>query len=148
MGVPGTGRCDADRPAAAIDRDRLVAEAQAARHFARAPYSGFAVGAALLCADGAVYRGCNVEAASYGLTCCAERVALFKAISEGAREFLAIAVVAASSAPPSPCGACRQVLAEFCPGLLVIAATLDGRRREWRIEELLPDAFRLEPGGQ
>jgi len=148
MGVPGTGGCGADRATAAIDRDRLVAEAQAARRFARAPYSGFAVGAALLCADGAVYRGCNVETASYGLTCCAERVALFKAVSEGARDFKAIAVVAASSAPPSPCGACRQVLAEFCPGLLVIAATPAGARREWRIEELLPDAFRLEPRGQ
>lgn len=129
---------------AGVDRDRLVAEASAARRRAHAPYSGFAVGAALMSADGRVFAGCNVESASYGLTLCAERVALFKAVSEGAREFLAIAVVAAGGGPPSPCGACRQVLSEFAPRLLVIAATPDGERREWTVDELLPDAFRLE----
>lgn len=112
-----------------------------ARKNAYAPYSGFAVGAALLSKGRRVFTGCNVENASYGLTVCAERVALFKAVSEGVREFEAIAV-ACGETPCSPCGACRQVLYEFAPGLRVIMADGDGRTWEVaQITELLPRGF-------
>jgi cytidine deaminase len=119
----------------------LIARATAARDLAYAPYSGFAVGAALLARDGRVFTGCNVENASYGLAVCAERVALFKAVSEGAREFARLAVVAGAEAFVSPCGACRQVLWEFAPDLVVISADLKGRVRRWTLRELLPDPF-------
>ena len=112
-----------------------------ARKLAYAPYSHFRVGAALLAKDGRIFTGCNVENASYGLTVCAERVALFKAVSEGAREFLAIAV-ACGEGPCAPCGACRQVLYEFAPDLLVIMA--DGEGKSWcraKLSELLPHGF-------
>lgn len=119
----------------------LVRKAVEARDRAYAPYSGFAVGAALLSQDGRIFSGCNVENASYGLTVCAERVALFKAVSEGAREFVALAV-ACGQGPCAPCGACRQVLYEFAPELLVIMA--DGKGKTWctaRLSELLPHGF-------
>ncbi|MEN3010815.1 MAG: cytidine deaminase [Candidatus Bipolaricaulaceae bacterium] len=119
----------------------LVRRAVEARARAYAPYSGFAVGAALLAKDGRVFTGCNVENASYGLTVCAERVALFKAVSEGAREFVALAV-ACGTGPCAPCGACRQALYEFAPDLLLILA--DGEGRVWRtarLAELLPHGF-------
>ena len=93
--------------------DKLVAAAWSARDFAHAPYSKFHVGAALLAADGRIFTGCNVENLSFGLTICAERVAIGSAIAAGAREFLALAVVADTREPISPCGACRQVMAEF-----------------------------------
>ncbi len=124
-----------------MDEARLVAAAVEARGRAYAPYSGFMVGAALLSKGGRVFTGCNVENVSYGLTVCAERVALFKAVSEGVREFEAIAV-ACGDAPCSPCGACRQVLYEFAPALKVILA--DGEGRWWEVvslSDLLPRGF-------
>ena len=122
------------------ERD-LIEEAVKARGNAYAPYSNFQGGAALLAADGRIFTGCNVENASYGLTICAERVALFKAVSEGAREFKAIAI-ACGAGPCAPCGACRQVLSEFAPDLLVIMTDAQGKepRRE-KLSTLLPLAF-------
>lgn len=117
----------------------LIAAASQARQNAYAPYSGFSVGAALWARSGRVFGGCNVENASYGLTICAERIAVAKAISEGEREFEAIAVV--SRGGITPCGACRQVLAEFNPNLRVIVGDLEGNHREFCLSELLPKAF-------
>ena len=122
---------------------KLIAAAKAAQRRAHAPYSKFRVGAALLTKSGAIITGCNVENASYGLTICAERVALTKAVSEGHRTFEAIAVVAPAGAL-SPCGACRQVLAEFGEMTVICA---DSRKkssaRVYRLSELLPHAFKL-----
>jgi cytidine deaminase len=124
-----------------VNEAELVRKAVEARKLAYAPYSHFRVGAALLAKDGRIFTGCNVENASYGLTVCAERVALFKAVSEGAREFLAIAV-ACGEGPCAPCGACRQVLYEFAPDLLVIMADGDGKNWQTRkLGELLPQGF-------
>ena len=119
--------------------EKLIAMAKEAMTRAYAPYSGFQVGAALLCGDGSVYTGCNIENASFGLTNCAERTAMFKAISEGATEFTTIAIAARNSAP-WPCGACRQVLNEFAPGIRVIV-TWDGQVDEMSLNELLPHGF-------
>lgn len=124
-----------------MDESRLVAAAVGARGRAYAPYSEFAVGAALLSKGGRVFTGCNVENASYGLTVCAERVALFKAVSEGVREFEAIAV-ACGDTPCSPCGACRQALREFAPDLKVVLADAEGRKWETTtLSHLLPRSF-------
>lgn len=120
--------------------DALVEAARAAQQRAYAPYSHFRVGAALETTDGTVYIGCNVENASYGLTICAERTALVSAVAAGARTFRRIVVVSDSDPPASPCGACRQMLAEF--GLdLRIQAVGPGRAQSWTLLELLPDAF-------
>lgn len=119
--------------------EALIEQAKQAREGAYAPYSHFAVGAALLTRSGKVFTGANVENASYGLTVCAERVAVFKAVTAGEREFAAIAI--ASSTGASPCGACRQVLAEFGLDMLVISVDMDERVRQWRLEELLPASF-------
>jgi cytidine deaminase len=122
---------------------KLIAAAKAAQQRAHAPYSRFRVGAALLTASGKVFTGVNVENASYGLTICAERVALTKAVSEGHRHFQAIAVVAPSAAL-SPCGACRQVLAEFGEMAVVCADSRNTRKhRVYLLSELLPHAFEL-----
>jgi cytidine deaminase len=122
-------------------RQTLIQAAQAARQWAYAPYSGYAVGAALLTGSGRVYDGVNVENAAYPNGICAERVAVFKAVSEGEREFEAIAVVTANGG--SPCGACRQVLAEFGLHTVVLLADGDGKLvREITLAELLPGAFR------
>jgi cytidine deaminase len=121
-----------------MDWDSLVEAAWQAREMAYAPYSNFHVGAALLAADGRVFVGCNVENISYGLTNCAERVAVGAAIAAGARKFFAVAVVADTGVPISPCGACRQVLAEFgVPQVMLASRTA---REEFRLEELLPRA--------
>ena len=121
---------------------RLIAAAAKARRRAHAPYSKFQVGAALLAADGRIFTGANVENASYGLTMCAERVAVGKAVSEGECRFVAVAVVATGGA--TPCGACRQVLAEFGDCAVLCADAKDGRRvTMYRLEELLPEAFGL-----
>ena len=123
------------------DRERLAAAAAAARQQAVAPYSKFQVGAALLADDGRVFTGINVESASYGLTICAERTAVFKALSEGARRFTAIAVATDEERPTPPCGACRQVLWDQARDLWVILASTRGAREEMRLSELLPRPF-------
>lgn len=120
---------------------RLIDAAVRARRNAYAPYSHFAVGAALLGKSGAIYVGCNVENAAYGTGWCAERTAIGNAVVHGEREYQAIAVVAESPEPCVPCGACRQVLAEFGGDLLVYMANLDGEVRVRRLSELLPESF-------
>ena len=129
-----------------ISDDTLCRLAEAAREKSYAPYSGFTVGAALLCESGRVFQGCNVENASYGLCNCAERTAVFKAVSEGERSFTAIAI-AGSGTPPWPCGACRQVLNEFAPDIRVLV-TWDGHRDEAPLSVLLPHGFGPEELGQ
>ncbi|MGL5018025.1 MAG: cytidine deaminase [Luteolibacter sp.] len=121
-----------------MDWDSLVEAAWLARDRAYAPYSNFHVGAALLAPDGRIFTGCNVENISYGLTNCAERVAIGAAVAAGVREFLAVAVVADTAVPISPCGACRQVLAEFGVPLVMLANR--ATREQFRLEELLPRA--------
>lgn len=121
--------------------NELIKAAEEARDKAYVPYSGFRVGAALLGDDGKVFTGANIENASYGLTICAERVALFKAVSSGTRSFQALAVVTDSNNPVSPCGACRQVLVEFAPDLEVYLANTGGKIEKTTLAELLPRAF-------
>ena len=123
-----------------IKIESLIAEAKAVRARAYAPYSKFAVGAALLGSSGRIYTGCNVENLSYGLTICAERSAVFTAVAAGEKAFAAIAIVADSKTPVSPCGACRQVLAEFGDSLQVCSANLQGQRYETTLRELIPRA--------
>ena len=118
----------------------VLEAALAVRSRAYAPYSHFAVGAAVQAKSGAIYSGCNVENASYGLTVCAERNALFQAIAAGEREFSILAVVADTPQPVAPCGACRQVMAEFGVDIIVLA-NLAGDVLVYRLEELLPAAF-------
>lgn len=120
--------------------DDLIKAAVEAQAFAYAKYSGFRVGAALLSRLGQVFVGCNVENESLGLTMCAERVALGRAVSEGVKDFVAMAVVSDSASPILPCGACRQVLAEFNPSLRVIGSTVAGKREIVLLNELLPRA--------
>lgn len=121
-----------------MDFSALTESALEARRKAYAPYSNFAVGAALRTKSGRVFCGCNVENLSFGLTICAERAAVFAAVAAGEREFEAIAIVADSIQPVTPCGACRQVLAEFAPGLPVRCTNLQGVHFESSIAELLP----------
>ncbi len=123
------------------DLEALLQAAREAQRQAYAPYSHFAVGAALLTASGKVFTGCNIENASYGLTICAERVAVGSAVAAGERDFVAMAVVAPSPGPISPCGACRQILVEFNPGMRLILANLDGKMLETTAGDLLPGAF-------
>lgn len=125
--------------------EELIVEAKKAREKAYVPYSQFKVGAALLTKDGKVYHGCNIENAAYSVTNCAERTALFKAYSDGVKDFTAIAVVADTERPVPPCGACRQVIAELCPpDLKVYLTNLHGDIQELTIAELLPGAFTAE----
>ena len=119
----------------------LIAAARAARAFARAEFSGFKVGAAIETEDGTVVTGCNIENATYGLTICAERVAMFKALSEGHRTFRRIVVVADTEAPTPPCGACRQILWEFGGDLEVVLANLRLETGRHRLSDLLPLPF-------
>lgn len=123
----------------AVTNETLLSLAREAMNRSYSPYSNYPVGAALLCADGRIFQGCNIENASFGLTNCAERTAMFKAVSEGATEFTAIAIASKASAP-WPCGACRQVLNEFAPGIRVLV-TWDGGRGEMSLDELLPHGF-------
>jgi len=119
----------------------MVALAREARELAHAPYSGFKVGAALKTRAGEIVTGCNLENASYGLTMCAERVAVFKAVSEGLSDFEAIVVVADSKQLTAPCGPCRQILWEFCGDILVHMSNSKGRTRLMRLRDLLPLPF-------
>lgn len=131
---PGTRNTEPSRAA-------LIAAARKARRNAVAPFSGFRVGAALETADGTIVTGCNIENASYGLTICAERVAMFKALSEGHRKFRAIVVAADSADPTPPCGACRQILWEFGGDLEVILVTLRREAGRYRLGDLFPLPF-------
>ena len=124
-----------------MNPDLLIAAAAAVRLKAFAPFSHFLVGAALEADDGTVVTGCNVESASYGLTVCAERVAVFKGVSEGRRRFRRVAVVADTDTPTAPCGACRQILWEFAPDAEVLLANLSGKVVRFTMRELLPAAF-------
>jgi cytidine deaminase len=119
----------------------LIAAAIAARENAHAPYSKFRVGAALLDESGRTHTGCNVENATYGLTLCAERVAVFKAISEGAKRFTQIAIVADTDQLTPPCGACRQILWEFCGDIPITLANLQGKTETIQMATLFPKAF-------
>lgn len=119
----------------------LIAKAAAARENAVAPYSGFKVGAALETKDGHIYTGCNIENVSYGLTVCAERVALWKALSEGAREFRQIAIVTDAAAVTPPCGACRQLLWEYCGNIEIHLHSLKGLDQQHRLADLFPLPF-------
>ncbi len=121
--------------------DQLLQRAWEAREHAVATFSGFAVGAALETASGEIITGCNIENATYGLTVCAERVAMFKALSEGHRHFQRIVVVADSATPTPPCGACRQILWEFGGDLQVVLANLPGDRQFHQLAKLFPHAF-------
>ena len=123
----------------------LMAEAEKARKSSYSPYSKFAVGAALLTRSGRVFLGCNVENSSFGLACCAERTAVFKAVSEGEREFTAVAVTAGKGHGAAPCGACRQVLHEFSPGMWVYFRDGKGGVVRRRLTALLADGFTLRP---
>jgi cytidine deaminase len=122
-----------------MTHDELIASATTSRERAYAPYSNFKVGAALLGKSGRVYTGCNVENAAYGPSMCAERTAVFKAISEGEPEFETIAVVSENGV--SPCGTCRQVMMEFAPDMTVIIADTEGNTRLTTVRDLLPDSF-------
>ena len=131
-----------------MDKTKLVELALEARHFSYCPYSGFAVGAALLCEDGTVYTGCNIENAAFTPTSCAERTAFFKAVSEGKRSFLAIAVVGGPSEREpedfcAPCGVCRQVMMEFChpDEFQIILAKGKDDYRIYKLKDLMPQGF-------
>lgn len=144
----GTGKKKATRIPTREEQDALVAAAAAARARAYAPYSRFRVGAAILTSRGEIVGGCNVENISYGLTNCAERTAIFAAraaghlgSASGGPTIVAVAVVGRGATPPTPCGACRQVIAEFGPGCTVICANLRGERLVTTIADLLPEAF-------
>jgi cytidine deaminase len=128
-----------------MDLKHLMEEAKLARTKAYTPYSKFPVGAALLTKDGKIYRGCNIENAAYTVGNCAERTALYKAISEGDTEFAALVVTADTERPVPPCGACRQVISELCPkGMPIVLTNLKGDIKKVTVEELLPGAFSPE----
>jgi len=123
------------------DLQPLIEAAKEARLQSVAPFSDFKVGAAVRTDSGKVYTGCNVESASYGLTVCAERVAIWKALSEGERHFTELAVVADTDTLTPPCGTCRQIIWEFARDAKIVFANLDGRNQVFNIRQLLPDAF-------
>jgi cytidine deaminase len=125
----------------------MLALAREAQFNSYSPYSHFRVGAALLCADGTIFPGCNVESGAYSPSICAERAAITAAIVAGKRNFVGIIIVTDETKPTSPCGVCRQVLSEFSPkgDLIVISVTPNNDKKEWRVHELLPDAFQFEP---
>jgi len=123
------------------DSESLIEAAKRARLQSVAPFSNFKVGAALRTESGEVYTGCNVESASYGLTVCAERVAIWKALSEGERKFAELAVVADTESLTPPCGTCRQIIWEFARGAKIVFANLHDEREEFQIADLLPRAF-------
>jgi cytidine deaminase len=122
--------------------NNLIQAASGARRQAYSPYSNFAVGAAVQCKSGNIFVGSNIENISYGLTICAERIAIGSAVAAGEREFVAIAVVADNTEPIVPCGACRQFLAEFAPDLIIVSATVRGYQKIENLSHLLPDPRR------
>jgi len=126
-----------------MTNEELIAKARQAQQNAYAPYSGFKVGAALLSGDGKVFTGCNVENASYGLSVCAERTAIFKAVSEGIKEFAAMAIAGSGEGFIYPCGACLQVLAEFAPEIKLIITDEKNQSKEYNLQEMLPRLFVL-----
>ena len=143
---PLVSREISSREMAEASRERLLAEARAAQRSAYAPYSNFSVGAAVLTADGTIYHGCNVENASFGLTVCAERVAVFSAIADGHMDIVAVAIVTSALRLCKPCGACRQVLIEFSQRdnpIMILSATAAGESSLESITDLLPDNFTL-----
>ncbi|MGN0609930.1 MAG: cytidine deaminase [Oscillospiraceae bacterium] len=123
--------------------EELLKAAENAMEYAYSPYSRFKVGAALLCKGGSIYTGCNIENATFGATNCAERTAVFKAVSECHRDFEAIAIVSSGGELTFPCGICRQVLAEFAPGIKIILKGSDGKTAVFTLGELLPHSFKL-----
>ncbi|MEO8218123.1 MAG: cytidine deaminase [Acidobacteriota bacterium] len=127
------------------ERDPLLDEAALGRRNSISPYSHFAVGAALQTADGKIYRGCNIENGTFGLTVCAERVALLSALAAGERHFTRIAVVTQSDTPATPCGPCRQLLWEFCGDIEVVLGNLDGQQRSVQLAALFPEPFEFQP---
>jgi cytidine deaminase len=128
-----------------MEMSQLIEEAKIARERAYVPYSKFQVGAALLTVDEKVYHGCNIENAAYSMCNCAERTAIFKAFSEGDKQYTALAVVADTERPVPPCGACRQVISELCPkDMKIVLTNLNGDIEEITVEELLPGAFSAE----
>ncbi|WP_238442368.1 cytidine deaminase [Desulfofalx alkaliphila] len=139
--MAGTGEKMIDVQGSVYPLEKLINVARAAMNRAYAPYSNFPVGAALITKEGNVYNGCNVENVSYGLTCCAERVAIFKAVADGFKDFKALAVIANTEQPCSPCGACRQVMIEFAPHMEVYMVNKDGHYIKTTAGELLPAQF-------
>lgn len=123
--------------------NELIAKAKEALKYSYSPYSHFAVGAALLSADGRVFTGCNIENASFGATNCAERTAIFKAVSEGVKDFVAIAIVCSGKQPAYPCGICRQVMSEFFNPDTRILVEADGAVKTYTMRDILPDSFSL-----
>lgn len=121
--------------------EELAEAARQARDKAQALYSNFKVGAALLASDGRIFTGCNIECSSYGLTICSERVALFKALSEGAKGFIRIVVVADTEELTSPCGACRQVMWDYCGDIEIVLTNLSGKSKSIRLSKLFPEPF-------
>ncbi|WP_242274827.1 cytidine deaminase [Bacillus cereus group sp. BfR-BA-01310] len=128
-----------------MDKKRYIEEATKMLSKAYIPYSKFPVGAALVTKEGEIYTGCNIENASYGLTNCAERTVIFKAVSEGERDFSYLVITGETDGPISPCGACRQVIAEFCdPKMPVLLTNIKGDEKEVTVEQLLPGSFSIE----
>ncbi|ADY21220.1 cytidine deaminase [Bacillus wiedmannii] len=128
-----------------MDKKKYIEEANKMLAKAYIPYSKFPVGAALVTKEGKIYTGCNIENASYGLCNCAERTAIFKAVSEGERDFSYLVITGETDGPISPCGACRQVIAEFCePKMPVLLTNVKGDEKEVTVEQLLPGAFSIE----
>ncbi|MDR4985119.1 cytidine deaminase [Bacillus cereus] len=128
-----------------MDKKKYIEEANKMLSKAYIPYSKFPVGAALVTKEGKIYAGCNIENASYGLCNCAERTAIFKAVSEGERDFSYLVITGETDGPISPCGACRQVIAEFCdPKMPVLLTNVKGDEKEVTVEQLLPGAFSIE----
>ncbi|PFM66819.1 cytidine deaminase [Bacillus cereus] len=128
-----------------MDKKKYIEEANKMLSKAYIPYSKFPVGAALVTKEGKIYTGCNIENASYGLCNCAERTAIFKAVSEGERNFSYLVITGETDGPISPCGACRQVIAEFCdPKMPVLLTNVKGDEKEVTVEQLLPGAFSIE----
>ncbi|HDR7688051.1 cytidine deaminase [Bacillus toyonensis] len=128
-----------------MDKKKYIEEANKMLSKAYIPYSKFPVGAALVTKEGKIYTGCNIENASYGLCNCAERTAIFKAVSEGERNFSYLVITGETDGPISPCGACRQVIAEFCdPKMRVLLTNVKGDEKEVTVEQLLPGAFTID----